>query len=130
MVKITEASTTNTSNLRKIIKGSAIALVFSLICLFIFSIILTYSRVSEKTMPTVVISITIISILLGSQISTHHIKKNGILNGGAVGVIYIMILYIVSSIITKDFTLNSYAIGMILGSITAGVIGGIIGVNR
>lgn len=120
----------NSSNLKKIFKGSIVAILISIILLFNFSAILTYTRVSENTMPIVVIIITAISILLGSQITTSSIKSKGILNGGLVGLIYIIFLYLASSIITKNFTCNYYAIIMGVVSIVAGGIGGIIGVNR
>lgn len=62
--------------------------------------------------------------------SSLHIKKNGIVNGALVGIIYITFIYLLSSIITGDFTLNSYSLIMIIASILAGAIGGIIGINK
>ena len=76
------------------------------------------------------IIITGISILIGSQITTSSIKKNGILNGILVGAIYIIMLYLLSSAISKNFSLNNYSIIMIATSIIIGGLGGIIGVNR
>ena len=67
--------------------------------------------------------------MIGSQITTSHIKKNGIINGVLVGLIYIMFLYLLSSVISKNFAVNSYAIIMIITSIIIGGLGGIIGVN-
>ena len=58
------------------------------------------------------------------------IKKNGIINGAIIGVIYIITIYILSSIIEGTFSLNRYSIMMIIGSILAGALGGIIGVNK
>ena len=58
------------------------------------------------------------------------IRKNGLLNGGAIGGIYILILYLISSIWNWKFALNIQSLIMILAGIIFGVIGGIIGVNR
>jgi len=127
MVKVSE---NNTNSIVRIIKGSAISIVMTLILLMIFAALLTYTNVNENTMPTVIIIITALSILIGSEISTSKIKKNGILNGALVGIIYIMFLYLISSIITRNFSLNNYAIIMIVTSVLIGGIGGIIGVNR
>ena len=127
MVKVSE---NNTNSIVRIIKGSAISIVMTLILLMIFAALLTYTNVNENTMPTVIIIITALSILIGSEISTSKIKKNGILNGALVGIIYIMFLYLISSIITGNFSLNNYAIIMMATSVIIGGIGGIIGVNR
>lgn len=121
----------NSSNsLVKVLKGSLISIIATIILLIVFSAVLTYTNVNENSMPTVIIVITALSILIGSQITTSKIKKNGIVNGALVGAIYILALYIISSIISKDFSLNFYSIIMIATSIAIGGIGGIIGVNK
>ena len=127
MVKVSE---NNTNSAVRILKGSAISIVMTLILLMIFAALLTYTNINENTMPTVVIIVTALSILIGSEISTSKIKKNGILNGAIVGIIYIMFIYLMSSIITRNFSLNSYSIIMIVTSVLIGGLGGIIGVNR
>lgn len=121
---------TSSRDIIKVLKGSAISVIVTLILLAIFAALLTYTKINEATMPTVIIVITVLSILIGSQFATQHIKKNGILNGALVGGIYIISIYIISSIVTKNFALNTYAIIMIVTSILVGGLGGIIGVNR
>lgn len=127
MVKVNENSS---NSLLRILKGSILSIVTTLLILLIYAIILTYTSITEMTMPTVIIITTALSILIGSQITTSKIKKNGILNGMLVGTIYIMFLYIISSTITKNFSLNNYSIIMIIVSIVTGGLGGIIGVNK
>lgn len=116
-------------NIVKIIKGSIISIILTIIMLLIFSIILAYTNVSESAATPVVFCITIISILAGSIISVRRAKKNGLVNGAIVGGIYILTIYILSSIFTTTFGLNMYAIIMIILSVLAGILGGIIGVN-
>ena len=114
----------------KIIKGSLFALVTTLIILSVYATLLTYTNINENTMPAVILVSTALSILLFSQITFSKIKKNGAINGAMIGTIYILVLYLISSIITKDFSLNKYSIIMIILSIAIGSIGGVIGVNR
>ncbi len=116
-------------NAIRIIKGSIFAIITSAILLLIFAVLLCYTNLSESTMLPVILVITGISILIGSMMSTRKIRKNGILNGGMVGVIYTITLYLISSLFLAGFnlTFNSF-IMMIIGIIT-GMIGGIIGVN-
>ena len=116
-------------NLIRIIKGSGIALGITILSLFIFAILLTYTNIQENTMIPVVIIITAVSIFIGSSLSTLRIKKNGLLNGALVGVIYILLIYIISSLTGSGFSLNIMSIIMLVSSIIAGMIGGIIGVN-
>jgi putative membrane protein, TIGR04086 family len=120
----------NGNNIKKVIKGSAFSIIITLIGLLVYSIILSYTSVSESTIPTIVIIITAISILIGSTISTSNIKKNGIINGMFVGLIYIAIIYLLSSIVTGNFLLNITSIIMIITSVLTGALGGIIGVNK
>ena len=117
------------SNLIKIIKGSVIAIVLSLIFLTIYAAILSFTSVSETTMVPVVLVLTGISILIGSSMSSISIKKQGIINGGLVGLIYVLFLYIVSSIAGIGFGLNMNSIIMLAVGIITGMIGGVIGVN-
>ena len=117
------------SNLIKIIKGSAIAIVLSLIFLTIYAAILSFTSVSETTMVPVVLVLTGISILIGSSMSSISIKRQGIINGGLVGLIYVLFLYVVSRIAGIGFGLNMNAIIMLIVGIITGMIGGVIGVN-
>ena len=59
-----------------------------------------------------------------------NVRKNGIINGSMVGLIYILTIYILSSLVKGSFLLNTHSIIMIIGSALAGALGGIIGVNR
>jgi len=63
-------------------------------------------------------------------ISGMDIKKNGIINGMLVGLIYITVIYLLSSIVTGNFLLNITSIIMIITSVLTGALGGIIGVNK
>ena len=103
MLKTANSNSKENSTIKNILIGTVISMLISIILLFKFSAILAYTRVNEHTMPIVVIIITVISILIGSQISVYKINKNGIKNGGLVGLIYILFLYLISSIITRKF---------------------------
>ena len=118
-----------TTNMMKILKGSMCAFIISIIGFIIFASILTCTDVKENTIPSVVIIISLISLLIGSYISARKIKKRGIINGAIVGIIYIISIYILSSISLVGFSLNIYSIIMIIGAVIAGMIGGVAGVN-
>lgn len=112
------------------LKGVGIAFIVTLIALVIFSLVLTYTNVSESVINPVIMIITGISILIGSSIGNSKIKKNGLLNGALIGVCYFIIIYLISSLLNWKFMLDLQSIVMIAIGIFFGILGGIIGVNR
>jgi putative membrane protein (TIGR04086 family) len=128
--KMVNVKENNSNGIVIILKGTLISIIATIVLLMIFAVVLTYSNINENSMPTVIIVVTALCILVGSQITTSKIKRNGIVNGALVGAIYILALYLISSIISKDFSLNIYSIIMMATSILIGGIGGIIGVNK
>ena len=71
-------------------KGIGISLVATLVLLIVFALILTYTNISETVISPVIMVITAISILIGSSIVNMKIKRNGLVNGGIIGGIYIL----------------------------------------
>lgn len=126
----------NTMNVKKdsvwvrIAKGLALCFFVTIVGIVIFSILLTYTSISENTIGPVLIILTAISILIGTSISMIRVPKNGMVYGGIIGLIYILILYLLSSIVGTGFSLSLSSSIMIICAILAGAIGGIIGVNR
>lgn len=96
-----------------IVKGIALSLLFTLILLFIFSAILTYTNLSEETIKPTILILTGVSILIGSSLSMKKLKKNGLINGAVIGGGYMIILYILSSILNSDFRVGFLSIIMI-----------------
>lgn len=117
-------------NFVNIIKGVFIAVIFTLIFIFIFSLLLTYTNISESFITPVIIVITAISIFIGSSIGNIKLKKNGLINGALIGGIYLLSIYLLSGIINKDFGLSMQSIFIIIAGMLCGMFGGIIGVNK
>ena len=117
------------SNLFRIIKSVAIAYAITLILIMIFAILLTYTNVPESFMETGVLIISVLSILISSFLSVKKIKENGLRNGALIGMSYVLILYILSSVFITGFGLSSYSITTIILCGIIGMVGGIIGVN-
>ena len=116
-----ETGNTESNNITKILKGSVISIILTIIGLLVYSIILANTEIGESTVNYIVMGITSISILIGSILSISKIEKKGILNGA--------IIYLLSSIINSNFNINFSSIILMVVSIIAGMIGGIIGVN-
>lgn len=122
--------TSGNNNFKNIFKGVGIALATTFVFLLIFSVLLTYTNINEDTISPVIMVVTAISILIGSSIGNMKIKKNGLINGGLIGGIYIIIIYLISSILNWQFGLNVQAMIMVAIGVIFGILGGIIGVNK
>lgn len=107
------------NNWVRIIKGSVLAMILSIIMLVVLALLLAYTGVPESIISQAIIVISAISILVGSFISSMKIKKQGIINGAIVGAIYMIALYLLSSLVQNDFGVNNYAIAMMVASILA-----------
>ena len=112
-----------------ILRGILISFLFTVCMLTIFSALLVYTNLSEETIKPVIITITGISILIGSSLGTRKLHKNGLLSGGIIGASYILLLYLISSAVNSNFSINWVSIIMIIVGLIGGVFGGIIGVN-
>lgn len=117
------------ARLAKILKGLIFSFIITLISIFLFAVILTYTNISEKTIPVFITILTFSSILIGTIIGTRNIRKNGMLNGAIIGTGYVILLYLISSILNTGFIFNIYTILMMITGIISGIIGGIIGIN-
>ena len=112
-----------------ILRGIFISFLFTLCMLIIYSVLLVYTNLSEQTIRPVIITITGVSILIGSSLGTKKLTKNGLLSGGIIGASYILLLYLISSTVNSNFSINWVSIIMIIVGLIGGIFGGVIGVN-
>lgn len=111
------------------LKETIISVILSLILIFLLSLIISKTSLSESVIVPAIIGISSVSIMIGSVRVSKNKKEKGLVNGAILGFIYMGTMYIISSIILKDFSLTINSIIMIFSGIIGGVIGGIIGVN-
>lgn len=117
-------------NLAKVFfKSMAVALSLSLILIFILSILISSTNLKENIINPAVIFISTISLLIGAFLASKKIRKKGIILGALIGFAYMLLMYIISSLMNMDFTINLNSIIMIGFGVVGGAIGGILGVN-
>lgn len=105
------------------------SVLLSLLLIFILSVIISETSVSENIITPAIIGITSVSLMIGAFRISKCKKEKGILNGCILGMIYMIILYLISSFSNFEFTLTINSIIMIFLGILGGAIGGILGVN-
>ena len=119
----------NSKNVKIIMKSILTGYLITLILIFAYAAILAYTKIPESTIPTCLFLIGMVSVFLSSSFAVIKIKKNGLKNGGIIGLGYVLILYILSSIFESNFMFNTYSILTIIFYVLLGMFGGIIGVN-
>lgn len=112
-----------------ILKNVFVAYFLTLIFYFVYSLLLEFTPIPESSIPLFGFISSMLSVFIGSSLAVIKIRENGLINGGLVGLVYILSLYLLSSIFSTGFGLNGYAFSMIIFNIIIGMIGGIIGVN-
>lgn len=112
-----------------IVKAVVLSYIVTIPVFTVLALLITYTNFPDKFILPGVIVTTIISILVAGSTSTRNLKSNGWLNGSLVGLVYMFILYLLSSIVFKDFSINEHVLTMTVIGILTGAIGGIIGIN-
>lgn len=125
--EVTEFTTYN--RFLHILKALIFSYLFTFALIFIYSIILAYTNISDTTIPAVVTGITIFSIFLSTVIYCGRIATAGLVNGIIISSIYLGIVYVLGSAFQVGFTLNQQSILLIISVLIVGGVGGIIGVN-
>ncbi|MTI66061.1 MAG: TIGR04086 family membrane protein [Firmicutes bacterium] len=113
----------------KVLKSIGFSYIITIIFFIIFALILTYTSIPDKYLPIMNSITMILSIALGSIYMGIKADNKGWLNGALVGILYMVILTIISLIMVKSFDLDLYLMLKYLISIITGAIGGMIGVN-
>lgn len=117
------------ANALSIAKAILISYFITIPVFAIFAYILTLTDFPQKYIPSFVIITTLLSVVIAGWSSTKYIKSKGWLNGGIVGFVYMLVLFLLSSSTYGDFGINMHVATMfIIGTLT-GSIGGILGIN-
>lgn len=125
-VKPTENESLKISSL---LKGLLASVIVTVLAFILLALIMANTDFPQKLITPAVVLTTIVSVLTAGSVSTRGIHNKGWLNGSVVGLIYMIILYLVSSLVYNDFTIDKYVITMTAIGILAGAIGGIVGIN-
>lgn len=110
-------------------KNLIISLLLSLIGMFILAVILSKTGVSDSIMGKAIIGISASAICFSGFLTSKKLEMKGILCGILQGILYMVLLYTISSIASGNFSLKLEGIVMIIVGIVSGGIGGIIGAN-
>lgn len=92
--------------------------------------ILTYTTASEESLPLVSLICTALSAAAAGYDWAACKRKRGLLWGALAGLVYTALLYVITSLAADSFVLHASGLMTLAVALAAGVIGGILGVNR
>lgn len=113
-----------------LIRGMAVAFAITCIIFIGFGILLTYTDLSESSLPLVSLVCTALSAAFAGNDWAACVGRKGILWGATAGAVYTVLLYIITSLASDHFSLQLSGLMTLTVALAGGVVGGILGVNR
>lgn len=124
-----KSSENESLRISSLFNGLLASIIVTVLAFILLALIMANTDFPQRLITPAVVLTTIVSVLTAGSVSTRGIHSKGWLNGGIVGLIYMVILYLVSSLVYNDFTIDKYVITMTAIGVLAGAIGGIVGIN-
>ena len=112
------------------VKGLAVAFAITCIIFIGFGILLTYTEISEESLPMVSLVCTALSAGAAGFDWAACMQKRGLLWGMAAGAVYVVLLYMIISLAADRFSLELSLVMTFAVALAGGAVGGILGVNR
>lgn len=112
-----------------VLKGMFWAFLISILGLFLASVLIAYTPVSENVAEFVTFIVPVLSAAICGMVSARSAKSRGYLRGALGGVFYIAVMYIISAVMTDCYALSAHILFLLPAVIASGAIGGIFGIN-
>lgn len=112
-----------------LLKGLLASYIITIPAFMLFALILANVDFPQRLVTPVVVIITVVSVLTAGAVSTRGVRSRGWLNGSIVGLIYMLILYLFSSIAYSNFAVDRSVLTMTVIGVLSGAIGGIMSIN-
>ena len=106
-----------------------ISFLLTVIFLAISSAIFAYTSIDDRHLQTFIFGIILLSNLIGSTLLSRKMKEKGLIYGGSFGIVYCLLLYLVTSLAFNNFVFSNTLLIYLAISSISGIIGGVIGVN-
>lgn len=115
-------------NFKKIIKAVLLSLVISIILTVALSVVVYFADLSDRTISTLILIISALSVFLGAIILSKNIENRGLLNGLLLALAYFAILAGVS-LLTGGIAIDKSNILRLVSTLAGGIAGGVLGIN-
>lgn len=126
----TEARSVNMGLWLCLLRGMAVAFAITCIIFIGYGILLTYTSLSEDTLPVVSLASTALSAAAAGYDWAACMKKRGLFWGMIAGAVYGVLLFLVTGLAGDGLALELSGVMTFIVALAGGGIGGILGVNR
>jgi putative membrane protein (TIGR04086 family) len=108
-----------------------VLIAYAITCIFFIgcALGLTYSSLSEESVPTVMLIGVAVSVVVAGFDAAKGAERNGWLWGMGAGLLYAVILICIETWVENGFTVDSKTVTSVALSIAGGGFGGVIGIN-
>lgn len=128
--KKTEKKTADGNIALCLVRGMAVAFAITCIIFIGFGILLTYTELTEESLPLVALVCTALSAAAAGYDWAACMQKKGLLWGLAAGAVYTVLLYLITGLASDSFVLHLSGVMTLIVALAGGAVGGILGVNR
>lgn len=111
------------------LRGIGIAFAITCIIFIGYGILLTYTELSEESLPMVSLICTALSAAAAGYDWAACKGKRGLFWGGAAGLVYGVLLYLITALAAASFAVELSGWMAWIVAAAAGAVGGILGVN-
>lgn len=116
-------------NVGAVFKGTLLGYAVTLAMFLIFAAALTVTDFPEKMIRGAVVIATVISVIAGGTVAGRSARTMGWLNGTVTGVFYVVLLYLLSGLFTRNYTIDGGVLTTLGIGLVSGAAGGVIGIN-
>ena len=119
----------NIIDLRRSVISALVGIILTVILFLLFTLLTAMSVIPDGAIKTISIIITVFSAFASGFLTSKNVYEYGLLNGLATGLIYFLMLFVLSIIVTLSFSFTSSLFIRFLLIIIASGFGGIWGIN-
>ncbi|MBR4892482.1 MAG: TIGR04086 family membrane protein [Clostridia bacterium] len=119
----------NIIDLRRSVISALVGIILTVILFLLFTLLTAMSVIPDGAIKTISIIITVFSAFASGFLTSKNVYEYGLLNGLATGLIYFLMLFVLSIIVTLSFSFTSSLFIRFLLIIIASGFGGILGIN-
>ena len=113
-----------------LLKGIIFSMIFSFILILIITCVCYWGNISEKLLGLMLFITSSFSVFMSSFFMTKKLERAGLIYGTLNGLGYFTVILVAAICFSGKFTPSTQSITMLIGSVFAGALGGIIGINR
>ena len=113
-----------------ILKGVVFALIITTLLSAVLAAVMYFTDVSDGVSAVLVFLIGAASCASGAYAVCKAAGSKGLVTGGAVGMIFYIVLAAASLMIKKELSLDTHMLVMLAATVLSGMLGGVLGMPR